>query len=200
MHIAQFLGMDPAIDPCIPCPLEYLQAESEMTQSLEKPNPPVSSPDTEDNVGAESAEQEAQPVSQQRSSIPKNSRFTHHFNSDGTSTLVKKSAILWGLSDPRRQSSDRVVRVMGELTSGVKSSAISSVRRSSELNNGDWCAFYVNDGVQFGHVLAFKYLSGEGRAKVYSLRHAPVHVPPGKTARGLGVLSNLCTLKSSGEI
>lgn len=168
---AQLLGMNPEIEACIPCPLEYLRSH--------KQPPPFS---LENPVGTQLVEAAAQG------------------GGERTLNAAEAKTTIWSLSDKQRQSSDRLLRVHTGISSGLKGATELFPRRATELKVSDWCVFYLQKEIVIGQVLSFKYLTGIGSAAKYNLRSAPVQVPEGCQARGLGVHCALFQINVSGKI
>lgn len=122
-------------------------------------------------------------------------------DSTGKNKTVRKSTLLWFLvSNPEKQSSDRLQRVkVSEISSHIarlKTPPIASptdfqfFRRQEEITIGEWCLFHVEEQLLIGLILGFKYLSGNSvRDTKYSKHSVPVRSPDNALPRGIGVLA-----------
>lgn len=120
-------------------------------------------------------------ASKRYSDINENSPFVHIIDEDGSTKVIKKSAIVWLLSEEKgKLSSDRLKRVQARReneSNGPKRlyvpPTISNDRVmgdgifiSNEIKVGQWCLFHKNGAEKMfkniivGNILSFKYLSG----------------------------------------
>lgn len=143
--------------------------------------------------------------------IENRQKFVELYDVDGSVKLVRKSTIVWLLSNSKdRLSNDRLKRVQGaenslkrKLDDNVPVVTTKRMRKdgliiSTKLNVDDWCFFYQYENSQpmqledvvFGSIVGFKYISGKNeRAKQYSLSYAPISCPEGSSERGIAVLA-----------
>lgn len=145
-------------------------------------------------------------VSKQPSAINENSPFVNVMDEDGLQNTIKKSAIVWLLSESRGNlSSDRLKRVQArkeDESNGPKRiyipPTISTKRKIgdlfelSEIKVGEWCIFFNGEpkyqNLIVGNILCFKYLTGDTeKQRQYSLDIAPIKTNS-KNPRGLLVL------------
>ncbi|XP_058454508.1 uncharacterized protein LOC131432318 isoform X1 [Malaya genurostris] len=113
-------------------------------------------------------------------------------NKKGTVIHVKKSTFLWILSNgTQRCSSDRSYRFRE--TSAVNEAVVREVNKVfTSIRCGEWIAMKANEEVFIVKIYGFKYLSGDRTS--YTLTEAPIHVPTGTTAKGVGVIGNYFTI------
>lgn len=136
--------------------------------------------------------------------FPSNSPMVFYTKQSGAKVPINKSTLCWVLEGGLdRLSSDRLVRVQqGSSTKDTDNGlvAVTKAVRRRTIATGEWCAFQeeCNGELQVGRVLSFRYLSGSGREQLYSLPSAPVCVPEGVHARGLGVLCSLFAVDADG--
>ncbi|KAK3929383.1 hypothetical protein KUF71_018020, partial [Frankliniella fusca] len=113
---------------------------------------------------------------------------------NGVKVPIRKSTYCWlRAKGSHRLSSDRLQRVMQDNTRaapGNREEQQEGVVRRDTVAVGDWCAFRKagEERLRVGRILAFRYATGEGRKRLYTLLTAPVEVPDGVEARGLRVL------------
>lgn len=122
----------------------------------------------------------------------------------GKNVVVRKSSIVWLLSNTKSNlSSDRLVRVQ-ESEFGVKKRfhMENATTMASEIFIGEWCIFSTENKIVLGLVLNFLYIKGTGRKKQYSLDYAPVQfITKDETeARGIGVVATWYTWDDSGAL
>jgi hypothetical protein len=133
------------------------------------------------------------------------SPFTNYTNSKGLRITVRKSTLCWLYGGGEKLSADRRLRVQ---ESGEKQRAMdapaTAIQRNTSVALLQWCAFRVPegvDGVLVGRVMSFRYLTGRTEhERQYSLDSAPVAVPAGKSARGLGCLCTWFSMEPTGEL
>lgn len=192
---AAFLCMDPQdIDDVISCPLRPgvgldldMDEEDDDDPAVVLPSP---DPDPDDMALLR--------VSQDWSGggeyedFPPKGPFVLHTKDNGVKVPIKKTTLCWLLSSgTSRLSSDRLHRVCEPMPTSDNSNqdaevAMRGAVQKSAVAVGEWCAFRVQGQVRVGRVLCFRYLTGRGRESTYTLPSAPVAVPDGVTARGLG--------------
>lgn len=107
-------------------------------------------------------------------------------NKNGKIVHVKKSTFIWMLkSDISRVSTDRLNRFK-DTDKSEKMSMVFMNEARLYINVGEWILMDVGDGkFLICKVYEFTYLTG--KKKTYSRFSAPVHVPAGITAKGIGV-------------
>lgn len=126
---------------------------------------------------------------------------------DLSSNVIKKSAIVWLLSESKgKLSSDRLKRVQERReneSNGPKRmyvtptitnnrEEVGHLFKLSEIKVGEWCLFYKDEAryqnIIVGNILSFKYLTGKTeKQKQYSLDIAPVETST-QNPRGISVL------------
>lgn len=124
--------------------------------------------------------------------IDENSKFVNIFDEDGSTKLIKKSAIVWLLSERSKLSNDRLKRVQArkenESNGPKRKCASDDILKAkkyktennlyeSEIEIGNWCIFKnENHGIILGSVLAFKYVNGRTeKDKQYCLDSVVTH-------------------------
>lgn len=125
--------------------------------------------------------------------LGENGPFVHVINEDCSSRIIKKSAIVWLLTESKgKLSSDRLKRVQSrkeDESNGPKriylppkisnDIEMGDIFKLSEIKVGEWCIFFKGEAryqnLIAGNVLSFKYLTGNTeKQKQYSLDVAPV--------------------------
>ena len=71
---------------------------------------------------------------------------------------------------------------------GVQSNRSLGPCKNNDVEVGSWCIFKEKGKFIIGNVLGFKYLSGTGKARSYTLSKAPVEPPKNVKPRGIGCL------------
>ncbi|CAA3032908.1 Hypothetical predicted protein [Olea europaea subsp. europaea] len=137
--------------------------------------------------------------------VPPGSSFVVYTKDDGVQVTVRKSTLCWLYTqDAHRLSTNRFLRVREPgLSSAVEQGEAgprTNVAKCTYICTGDWCAFQHAGKWRVGRVLAFRYLSGVGRKRTYTLPSAPVSVPEGLTARGLGCICSWFKLSITGTL
>lgn len=122
-------------------------------------------------------------------------------NSDGGTSIVKKSTLCWLLQNNcSTVSNDRLLRVRAEKSSAVKSSSrtIQVPVHENFVSIGSWCAFRENDQVIIGRILAFRFMSGTTvKNQEFRQSTAPVH-PSSECSRSIGCMCSWFSPSSSG--
>lgn len=150
--------------------------------------------------------------------INENTPFVEIMDQDGSSSIIKKSAIVWLLSESKgKLSSDRLKRVQArkeDESNGPKrvykppsfsnNIKMGNLSKLSEIKVGDWCIFKTrcenlsedpSADLIIGNILAFKYSTGDTEKKrQYSLDVAPVKSNI-ENPRGISVLGLWYSLK-----
>ncbi|KAK3911485.1 Peptide chain release factor 1 [Frankliniella fusca] len=147
-----------------------------------------------DDVALSSARQ-AWSAGQDVQPFPPDSPMILYTKPNGVKVPMRKSTYCWlRTRGSHRQSSDRLLRVMDGASAAQRQQdqldhRDTIVRRES-IAQGEWCTFQKagEEKLRVGQVLAFRYSTGEGRKRLYTLPSAPVAVPDGVEARGLRVV------------
>ena len=191
-NIALSLGMNPELDECIPCPREWLRTQAAFE---EVPEIPAATPVTVTPPARTSAT--AATATAAAATGPGAVAGTGTLSDEGLSS----KRLCWLYSSKRFLSADRQIRARGtQDRGGAPAAAVCGLRRDVNVAKGDWCAFNIGGQLRIGWVLGFQYLSETGRHAKYSLPTAPVTVPDGVKARGLGCLCTLYSIEETGRL
>lgn len=124
---------------------------------------------------------------------------------NGEQQIMKKKTLVWLLSSKKHSiSSNRLERVKAALETleNYNSKADKSeVSVAEDLSIGDWAIFGecpLPNRVYVGRILNFSYLSGEGKARVYSKNHVPISEPL-QNPRGVGCMAYWYVLALGGS-
>lgn len=153
--------------------------------------------------------------------------FTKVTNANGTTKVVRKSSILWALTDTKSSlSNERVVRVTQKAIEKVNkrtllgsncvvtaapgkgSDEVALVWSGENLRIGDWCFFLKEDrfdsldDLLVGRIVGFEYIVAKSaREKQYTWNSAPVktNIEP-SLRRGIKVLASWYEYRENGKI
>lgn len=133
-----------------------------------------------DNVGAEI---------NVKDSAAFNTRNTFQIrNQNGKVVRVKKSTFLWLLmSETEKCSTDRIYRFQGSSNEEPLDLKLMN-QIFAEVQIGEWILMHSSNKWIVCNVYSFKYLTGTN--KTYSRSNAPIRLPEGTKARGIGVLGS----------
>lgn len=147
------------------------------------------------------------------------SRFVEVFDNNGVSKIVRKSSVIWQLTESKHSlSSDRLRRVQNNILEKSRKVPIVSMEdvsemlsRSKYLTVGEWCFFYrpktdisskpkskrfVFENLMLGSIMGFKYIDGSNeKDKQYTLNFAPVE----DNHRGINALATWYTCSASSD-
>lgn len=134
------------------------------------------------------------------------SRFVEIESQPGKTKKIKKSKLVWILSDPKNSlSNDRLRRVQGSTQTTSCKRRLKFTKKitqkkwdkMNEIQIGDFCIFrnnhteidHQNSGLIFGAVIGFKYIKGNSeKHKQYTWDFAPVQSDlPEEERRGINV-------------
>lgn len=154
--------------------------------------------------------------------------FTKVTNKNGESKVVRKSSVLWALTNTKCSlSNDRLTRVQGKAIEKANSRTLSNTKcttitqlsnadtrkadlvwEADEILIGDWCFFYKKkisnslDDLFIGQVVGFKYIVGKtAKEKQYSWDNAHVKTTvPLSHRRGIEVLATWYEYRENGHL
>lgn len=160
-------------------------------------------------------------------SLSDESKFIEVCYSEGPSQIVRKSSIVWLLSESTQKlSSDRLKRVQSTpfqksfkrikpsiIHSGLATDSSEPVCKSESIRIGEWCIFELNydseqlidstieygiENVVIGAVIAFRYVQGKKpKDHQYHMDSAPIQ-KTNEIDRDIEALSNWYTIKNNG--
>lgn len=139
--------------------------------------------------------------------IDETSRFAIVTCSSGKEKIVRKSSIVWLLTNTKNKlSSDRLLRVQQNELKRKRLYAVEDddVIILDEINVNEWCIFRsgVNNHLILGLVLNFKYMSGKtNKQKQYSREYAPVKYNGDLlNQKGIAVIATFYKLNERGQL
>lgn len=140
--------------------------------------------------------------------IDENSRFAIVTCLSGNEKIVRKSSIVWLLTNTKNKlSSDRLLRVQENEIKRKRAHVIEDdeLMVLDEINVNEWCIFKseINNCILIlGLVLNFKYLSGNtNRQKQYSREYAPIkYTGAEQNPRGIAVIATFYKVNENGHL
>ncbi|KAK3908493.1 Nucleoprotein, partial [Frankliniella fusca] len=203
---AALLGMDPDImEETIPAPLYGQRAldldldvddaeDAAVEEVVDSPPPEDAGADFDPDDVALICARQAWSAGQEVRPFPPESPMMLYTTPNGVKVPIRKTTFCWlGNRGSTRLSSDRLLRVQLRDTSSAARpdhQRQGGVVRRESIASGEWCTFKKTGEARLrvGRVLSFRYATGDGRKRLYTLPTAPVAVPDGVEARGLCVL------------